>query len=94
MPLLLLGEPALDQRRIVIRLFVSHAFLDVRVAKKPERVHSLGMVLEVESGAKNAATAPGGIKGRRRGTLTYYFAAGVLAASNFSAKPFCCLSSF
>jgi hypothetical protein len=32
LPLLLLGEPALDQRRIVIRFVVSHAVSKLRVA--------------------------------------------------------------
>jgi hypothetical protein len=58
LPLLLLGKPALDQRRVVILLVVvvSHAVSKVsRVAEKTERIPSLGMVLG--SRGESAATA-------------------------------------
>src|SRR5262245_66336898 len=52
------------------------------------------MVTESRVGSRTSRRRPGGDYGRRRSRDSIYFAAGVLAASNFSAKLFCCLSSF
>src|SRR5262245_65992391 len=52
------------------------------------------MVTESRVGSRTSRRRPGGDYGRRRSRDSIYFAAGVLAASNFSAKLFCCFSSF
>jgi len=61
LPLLLLGEPALDQGRVVIGFLVSHAVpRSSRVAQKTERVPSLGMLLKVASGREKTRRRPRG----------------------------------
>src|SRR5687767_7790683 len=88
LPLLLLGEPALDERHVGIRFVVSHAVSCVFARrKKTERVPSLGMVLKSSRDAKR-----GDGQGERPPPQCAgldYFVAGVLAASSFSAKLFC-----
>jgi hypothetical protein len=52
------------------------------------------MLLKLQSRREKRGDGPWGGLGRRRGRVTDYFALGVLAASSFSAKVFCCLSNF
>jgi hypothetical protein len=67
LPLLLLGEPALDQGRVVVRFVVGHAvFRMFARRKKTERVLSLGMVTK-STRASKARRRLRGEKSRRRG---------------------------